>query len=376
MKKKVCVITSVHQAYDGRIYHKQCKSLVKHGYEVILIAPTPENITIAREDNINLITINKPNSEWKRFLKTLTVIKLALNTKADLFHFHDPELIPAGTLIRLISRKPVIFDVHEHYPNAIMSKRYLKTWLKIPIRWVYEIIEKVCLPVMSGIVYTTKEIGARYKKYKSVKIENYPLKGMFTQTRKDCIAPKKLLYLGGITAIRGIEELIHAMEVVVKNEPETTTLTFVGAFESKAFETKIKNLISELDLENHILFKGKVPYEDIEKYLSTSSIGIIPYLPVPNHLVCLPNKLFEYMASGVAVVASDFDHYGEVVNQSNSGITVDPSNPLSIAHGLLSLMRDPEKVRSFSSNGQYWFNEKYNWEIEEKKLINFYQNFI
>ncbi|MCP3740150.1 glycosyltransferase family 4 protein [Rossellomorea sp. BNER] len=375
MKKKVCVITSVHQAYDGRIYHKQCKSLVKHGYEVILIAPTPENETIAREDSIELITINKPNSEWKRFLKTLTVVKLALKTGADLFHFHDPELIPAGTLIRLISRKPVIFDVHEHYPNAIMSKRYLKTWLKIPIRWVYEIIERVCLPVLSGIVYTTKEIGTRYKKYKSVKIENYPIKDMFVQSRKGNIDSYNLLYLGGITAIRGIEELIQAIDIIVKSEPRAT-LTFVGAFESKAFETKIKNLITELELENHIYFKGKVPYEDIEKYLSMSSIGIIPYLPVPNHLVCLPNKLFEYMASGVAVVASDFPHYGEVVNQSKSGITVDPSNPLSIAHGLLLLMRDPEKVRSFSSNGQYWFNEKYNWEIEEKKLINFYQNFI
>jgi len=179
---KICVMTTVHQAYDGRIYHKQCKSLKKAGYEVTLLAPKPDKQI--NDDEINLIPIEKPKKEWKRFLNTFTVFKQAKQINADLYHFHDPELLPVGVLLRLFTKKPVIFDVHEHYPNAIMSKKYLKNWLKNPVRIAYEVIEKISLPILSGIIYTTEEVGERYRKYTSCKIENYPLPEMFPPTSR------------------------------------------------------------------------------------------------------------------------------------------------------------------------------------------------
>ncbi|MDQ0227156.1 glycosyltransferase family 4 protein [Metabacillus niabensis] len=370
---KICVLTTVHQAYDGRIYHKQCKSLKKAGYDVTLLAPKPDKMI--KDDGINLIPIEKPKNELKRFLHAFKVFKLAKETKADLYHFHDPELIPVGVLLRIFTRKPVIFDVHEHYPNAIMSKKYLKSWLKRPIRLAYEIIEKLSLPILSGVIYTTEEIGKRYKSYTSCKIENYPLTDMFPPLQKVKGDHHTLLYLGGITRIRGIEELIDGFAKVAIERPEAKLL-FVGGFESDSFEREIKQKVKEHHLEEKVQFKGKVPYEQIEGYLSTASIGIIPYLPVPNHLVCLPNKLFEYMAAGVAVISSDFPHYRKVVESSSSGLLIDPESPQSIAKAMISLLDDATLTDEMGQNGRVAFETKYNWNSEEEKLVAFYRKIL
>lgn len=370
---KICVLTTVHQAYDGRIYHKQCKSLKKAGYEVTLLAPKPDKMI--KDDGINLIPIEKPKNELKRFLHAFKVFKLAKETKADLYHFHDPELIPVGVLLRIFTRKPVIFDVHEHYPNAIMSKKYLKPWLKKPIRLAYEIIEKLSLPILSGVIYTTEEIGKRYKSYTSCKIENYPLTDMFPPLQKVKGDHHTLLYLGGITRIRGIEELIAGFAKVAIERPEAKLL-FVGGFESDSFEREIKQKVKKHHLEEKVQFKGKVPYEQIEGYLSTASIGIIPYLPVPNHLVCLPNKLFEYMAAGVAVISSDFPHYRKVVETSSSGLLIDPESPQSIAKAMISLLDDATLTDEMGKNGRVAFETKYNWNSEEEKLVAFYRKIL
>lgn len=370
---KICVLTTVHQAYDGRIYHKQCKSLKKAGYDVTLLAPKPDKMI--KDDGINLIPIEKPKNELKRFLYAFKVFKLAKETKADLYHFHDPELIPVGVLLRIFTRKPVIFDVHEHYPNAIMSKKYLKSWLKKPIRLAYEIIEKLSLPILSGVIYTTEEIGKRYKSYTSCKIENYPLTDMFPPLQKVKGDHHTLLYLGGITRIRGIEELIDGFAKVAIERPEAKLL-FVGGFESDSFEREIKQKVQEHHLEEKVQFKGKVPYEQIEEYLSTASIGIIPYLPVPNHLVCLPNKLFEYMAAGVAVISSDFPHYRKVVESSSSGLLIDPESPQSIAKAMISLLDDATLTDEMGQNGRVAFETKYNWNSEEEKLVAFYRKIL
>ncbi|WP_226529269.1 glycosyltransferase family 4 protein [Metabacillus niabensis] len=370
---KICVITTVHQAYDGRIYHKQCKSLKKAGYDVILLAPKPDKQI--KDDGINLVPIEKPKKEWKRFLHTFTVFKQAKQTNADLYHFHDPELLPVGVLLRLFTRKPVIFDVHEHYPNAIMSKKYLKNWMKNPVRIAYEVIEKISLPILSGIIYTTEEVGERYRKYTSCKIENYPLPEMFPPTTRVNKKDENLLYLGGITAIRGIEELIEGFSHVSKQKPEAKLL-FVGSFESTSFEENIHEKISMLGIKDKVEFKGKVPYQEIEKYLSEATIGIIPYLPVPNHLVCLPNKLFEYMAAGVAVIASDFPHYRKVVESSNSGLLVNPERPQSISKAMLTLLENESLAKEMGGNGEVAFLNTYNWRSEEEKLFSFYKKLL
>ncbi|MDO6657208.1 glycosyltransferase family 4 protein [Anaerobacillus sp. 1_MG-2023] len=365
--KKVCVITSIHSPYDGRIYHKQCKSLKRAGYDVVLIAPEPE---VAESEEIPLITFKRPSGVKERLKSTFHLYKLAKKTKADLYHFHDPELMIVGVMIEVFLKKPVIYDVHEHYPNTIMGREYIPSLVKVPMKYAYVGIEKLALMKISGVIYTTEEIGRRYRRYNGCKIENYPLKQMFPEASKEK-NKNQLIYLGGITKIRGVLQLLEGFGEVVKKAPDAKLL-FLGSFESTAFKDEVDQLINKLGIDLNVTFISRVPYEQISAYVERSAIGVLPYLPYPNHLVALPNKLFEYMAASNAIIASNFSHYAKVIENSQGGLVINPEDPKDIAMKLNQLLSSPSKTKELGENARRAFENTYNWSCEEKKLLEFY----
>jgi glycosyltransferase involved in cell wall biosynthesis len=368
---KVCVITSIHSPYDGRIYHKQCKSLKKAGYDVVLIAPKPD---VVESKEIPLITFNRPKGIKKRIQSIFHLYKLAKKENADLYHFHDPELMIVGVMIESLLKKPVIYDVHEHYPNTIMGREYIPSVVKVPMKLAYIAIEKLALIKINGVIYTTEEIGRRYRNYNGCKIENYPLKEMFPEpsNEKD---ENQIIYLGGITKIRGVLQLIEGFSLAVKSEPQAKLL-FLGSFESDQFREEVYQLIDQLKLKENVTFISRVPYEQISAYVERASVGILPYLPYPNHLVALPNKLFEYMAANNAIISSNFPHYAKVIEDSQGGLVVNPEDPEDIGTKISHLLCNPIQTNELGRNARKAFETKYNWTCEEKKLLEFYRNLL
>ncbi|WP_347548779.1 glycosyltransferase family 4 protein [Pseudalkalibacillus hwajinpoensis] len=369
--KKVCVITSIHSPFDGRIYHKQCKSLKRAGYDVVLIAPEPE---VMESNDIPLITFKRPTSIKQRIMVIYRMYNLAKKTNADIYHFHDPELMIVGFMIETFLKKPVIYDIHEHYPNTIMGRDYIPSAIKIPMKMAYICVEKLALLKISGVIYTTDEIGKRYGRYNGCKIENYPLKEMFPARKREK-DPNQLIYLGGITKIRGVLELVEGFSLALKEKPNARLL-FLGSFESEAFEQEVHNQIAQKGIGENVSFISRVPYEQISSYVDQSAIGILPYLPYPNHLVALPNKLFEYMAANNAIIASDFPHYARVITDSNGGMVINPEDPKDIAAKITQLLSIPEETRELGKNARKAFENKYNWSCEEKKLLGFYRSLL
>ncbi len=368
---KVCVITSIHSPYDGRIYHKQCKSLKNAGYDVVLIAPKPD---VVESEDIPLITFNRPKGIKNRLQSIFHLYKLAKKENADLYHFHDPELMIVGVMIESLLKKPVIYDVHEHYPNTIMGREYIPSIVKVPMKLAYIAIEKLALIKISGVIYTTEEIGLRYDKYNGCKIENYPLKEMFPEPSKEK-DENQIIYLGGITKIRGVLQLIEGFGLAVKSVPQAKLL-FLGSFESNQFREEVYELIDQLKLKENVTFISRVPYEQISAYVERSSVGILPYLPYPNHLVALPNKLFEYMAANNAIISSNFSHYAKVIEDSQGGLVVDPEDPNDIGTKISHLLSNPNQTKELGRNARKAFETKYNWTCEEKKLLEFYRNLL
>ena len=110
--------------------------------------------------------------------------------------------------------------------------------------------------------------------------------------------------------------------------------------------------------------------------LTRSKIGIVTLLPSPNYIDAYPVKMFEYMAAGLAVVASDFPLWREIVTSAECGINVDPGDPSAIHRAIETLLKDDEQCRKFGENGQRAVIEKYNWEQEGNKLVQFYKTTI
>ncbi len=122
MKNKVCILTSVHPPFDVRIFHKEAKSLVKAGYDVTLIAQHDKEEIV---DGVKIINLQKPRNRIERMTKTVSELyQKALRVDADIYHFHDPELIPVGKALKKRG-KAIIYDVHEDYYESIKLKKVI-----------------------------------------------------------------------------------------------------------------------------------------------------------------------------------------------------------------------------------------------------------
>jgi glycosyltransferase involved in cell wall biosynthesis len=106
--------------------------------------------------------------------------------------------------------------------------------------------------------------------------------------------------------------------------------------------------------------------------MGSAAVGMICYLPEPNHTQAYPNKLFEYMAAGLPVIASDFPLWRQIVTEADCGICVDPTDSDQIANAITELMSNPARRLEMGRNGIRAVLSLYNWSTEEQKLIGLY----
>ncbi len=113
--------------------------------------------------------------------------------------------------------------------------------------------------------------------------------------------------------------------------------------------------------------------QETAKILAKSKAGIVTFYPLPNHIDAQPNKMFEYMAAGIAVICSDFPYWKEIIEDNNCGICVNPLDENEISNAINKLMSDSDLAKHMGENGKKLVTQKYNWDIEEKKLIQLYK---
>lgn len=371
-RAKVCMLTTVHVPFDGRIFHKEAKSLARAGYEVVLIARHNQAETV---DGVRIVPLPEPRDRFGRMTSLMwKLYRQAVREDADVYHFHDPELMIVGLLLKARGKK-VVWDVHEHYPNSILDKFWIPKGLRRCISRSFDLFERSVVRFFDLVIYTTPFVGARYQKLKvrSGRIENYPIVALSDAFEKD--PQKKIIYLGAMSRIRGLIELLEAFALVVAKHPDWR-LVLVGQARPASFENELKTLARQRGIENNVDFLPWVPYEEKEKLTSQASIGIITYLPYSNNTSCLPNKLFDYMLVGVPVVASNFPLYKEIVEPHRCGLIVDPSRPNDIAAAITHLIEHPDEARAMGERGLHAVRTSYNWENESDKLCRMYETLL
>lgn len=365
---KVCILTSVHLPFDGRVFHKEARSLAKAGYDVTLIARHDKDEVV---DGVRIVPLPEPKSRLQRMTKVLwRLYRLAVREDADVYHFHDPELMIVGLLLKLRGKK-VIWDVHEHYPNAILDKYYLAKPLRRAISRSFDLFERAVVRFFDYVIYTTPFVGARYQKMKvrSGRVENYPIVELSDAFERN--PQEKIVYLGAMSPTRGLVQVIEAFSLVTKERP-SWELCLVGSCRPQSFERELKDLAARRGVAANVKFIAWVPYEEKERLSSQASMGVITYLPYSNNTSCLPNKLFDYMLVGLPVIASDFPLYRQIVEPNRCGILVDPSKPDQIARAMEYLIEHPQEAREMGERGRRAVLEEYNWEKESERLLQIY----
>ncbi|MGA5690596.1 glycosyltransferase family 4 protein [Cytobacillus pseudoceanisediminis] len=368
---KVCHITTVHPYKDIRIFIKEAKSLEKNGYEMHLIAPNAPSAIIdgILVHGINLNRGNRQNRLGRMIKTTNLAYKKAMEINADLYHFHDPELIPAGLKLKR-QQKKVIYDVHEDVPRQILQKNWIPRILRTTISSVFEEYEKRAVKKMDYVVAATPFIKNRFTSIgcNSIDICNYPVLSEFDHSHsEEAMKENAVCYIGAISKIRGIFEMVDSMSLV-----PGVHLFLAGKFASDTERELVKqksgwNKVSEL---------GYLDREEIRNVLSKSLAGLVVLHPTINYKDALPIKLFEYMAAGIPVIASDFPLWKEIVEKSDCGICVDPLKPKEIADAIQFYTENPEEAKRMGENGRRAVEQIYNWDLESKKLVSVYQTLL
>lgn len=368
---KVCHLTSVHPAEDIRILIKECQSLHKAGHEVTLVVANEES---RNYNGVGIVGVKSvTHNPISRIMKTPNkVYKEALRQDADVYHFHDPELLPIGLLLKQKGKK-VIYDVHEDVPEQVLSKQWIPKILRRLISNMVEKVERFCSKRFDAIVTATPTINARFEKYNnnSVIVHNFPilneLIGEEVANNSHDKSENHAIYIGGITALRGIKEMIEAIDHV--NQTFDSKLLLAGKF---APET-LKQESERLDGWRYVDHLGWLSRDEVKNYLLQSKVGLVVLHPEPRYVVSYPIKLFEYMSAGLPVVASDFPLWKSIVETEHCGKCVDPLNPKEIAEAIKWFIANPEQARQMGENGRKAIEEKYNWEKESETLVSLYK---
>jgi len=369
----ICHMTSVHPATDIRIFYKECQSLAKAGYNVSLIAPEEKS---EKKKGVRIISIS-PSKRGRLFRMTVDVWKVfqaSLKQNAHIYHFHDPELIPVGLLLRILGNK-VIYDIHENNPLNIQSRYWLPLWLRNPVSWLFKQFEDFSARYFNYLILAEPQTAERFESINNntVTIQNFPLLDEFSISENEIAWQDRLdavVYSGGIDLSYGIREMVEAIEFVQRKLD--AHLVLAGRFSPESLKRKIQNLLGWKNVE----YKGFLSRKELVNLLRLVKIGLVLIHPELRNKLKYPTKLFEYMAASIPVVVSDFPLWRGIVDYAGRGLLVNPLDPHAIADSIVYLLEHPEEAEAMGKRGRKAVEERYNWSNEEKKLLQLYKNLI
>jgi len=367
---KICMLTTGHNAMDDRIFYKEACSLRKVYDEVYVIAPDKKkNYNV---NGINIIGITEPSSLSDRFKIIDELIKEAIKVNADVYHFHDYEILSKILMIKKkLPNAKIIYDVHEHYPDMIRMSKKVPKAAKGLLGLIVDKYEIHISKKLDFIITADDAVKERFKQY----VDNVEVIYNFSDFdfSNDIYIEKEydLIYQGGITLERGIFEVVKSVKIA-KEKFDKIKMVFVGPFNDVKAKQMVNDYIEKNGLNNNIQFTGNVPHKDVEMYIRKSKIGIVTLLPYPKYFKNIPIKQFEYMSCGIPVIGSDLPPIKKFVTSYNSGIIVDPTKPEEIANAISKILDNEELRIRLGNNGIKAVKEAYNWGNMEQYLYKIY----
>lgn len=362
---RIAHLTSAHPRHDVRIFVKECRSLARAGHEVTLVVADGRGDEM--RDGVRIVDVGAPAGRLDRALRAARrVTDFAMRSDATICHLHDPELVPGGLRLKRAGKK-VVFDSHEDLPRQILEKPYLARPVRRVVSMAAEAYENYACRRLDGIVGATPLIRDRFGRINpnAVNVNNFPILGeLETVERRAPDGPPTVLYVGAITAARGIRQMVDAMDRVRSD----ASLSLAGRFS----EPSLRDEMAGKPGWARVHEAGFLDRTGIRDTMAGAVAGLVTLQPVPAYIDALPIKLFEYMSAGLPVIASDFPVWRAIVEEHDCGLLVDPRDPGAIAAAIDMVIAHPERALEMGRNGSEAVKRKFNWGFEEKKLLAFY----
>jgi len=367
---KICHMTSAHPKGDVRIFQKECISLAQAGYDVYLV----ERGESLEKNGVHIVGIGEvTGGRLTRMTQVARrVYEKALSVDADIYHFHDPELLPYALKLKKKGKK-VIFDSHERYTEQLRSKPYLPGWVTVPIAWFYGMYERFVLKRIDAVIFpcTMNGVNPFEKQCKRAAIiSNAAILGEFYDLY-DPQSPKRerqVCYVGGLTEPRGITvDMLAASKA-------GASLALAGLYSPESYQEQL----AAMPEFSCVDYRGKLDRKGIQALLAESQIGLCVLLDHGQYLKSdnLGTKAYEYMSMALPVILSHCPYNDRIIEQYRFGLCVEPGNAEDLANAISYLLDHPEEARKMGENGRKAVKEAFNWGVEEQKLFALYEDIL
>jgi glycosyltransferase involved in cell wall biosynthesis len=367
---RVAHVSVVHAWDDPRIAERECRSLAEAGYEVALLVPG--DVPPDPWHGVRLVGLpRRPRST--RWLTAREISTELHRLQPHVVHIHDPELLTLLPALRPFTPR-LVYDMHEYVSSAVSTKHYIPDTLRPAAAGLTAAAQRVLAGLADGIVAVVPaqfdDLGERPRL--RVAVPNYPRLERFADAvpLPDIAAdPRlKLIYIGSLTRTRGVPVMLDVMREV----GERAVLFLGGRFSNPEFEREVRELASG-KLAHCLRLLGPVPPPNVPSLLAGCDVVWVPELATEQYRrPTVPSKLFEGMAVGLAVLASDLPGRSEVVNREACGLVVAPGRDGHLA-GVRRLLADRDAVGAMGARGREAVAARYSWRVAEAALLHFYR---
>lgn len=370
VKKKAIVSVINDLATDQRV-DRTCRTLVKLGYEVLLIGRVlPHSLGLGERPyschRMKLLFSSGPAfyAEYQVRLFLFLLCK-----RCSLLVSNDLDTLMPNYLIQKLFNIHIVYDSHEYFTGVPeLQDRPL-------VRMIWKAIERLLFPRIKHILTVNHSIAKLYEDeyhQRPVVVRNIPRKQMGLQrpSREELrLPPNKPLLLiqgSGINVKRGAEEAVQAMAYL----PEACLLIIGGG----DVIPRLHELVVSLDLEERVFFLPKMPYHELMHYTASADIGLtLDKGDNINYKLSLPNKIFDYIQARIPILGSDLPEVSQIIRGYEIGDIIDCHDPAHIAEKARSMFSNPEKMAMWQEKLNI-AAEALCWENEEKVLIDVFQS--
>ncbi len=341
--RRILHVTSVHRPRDVRILHKHANAAARAGAQA------------------EVLGLREPVRRSARIAAGWRLVGQARRERADIYHVHDPELLPAALWLRFRSRRPVIYDVHEYLGETVRTKQWIPAPIRRPLAAVVSRLERSAAARCDAVVGVNEDLAARFALAGARRVravtnapwgDDFPVPG-------PCREPV-VLYVGGLAPLRGLE-VMRTAAALLRTPGARVVLAGPG---------------EPGELPPAVTYLGVVDHSEVPALLAGAAVAWIPLQVHGNYARAVPTKLIEAMAAGRPVVASDFGRMAAIVRRAGCGILVPADKPTAHADAIDRLFGDPALAERMGSAGRRAFEAGLSFETQADRLTSLYADVL
>jgi glycosyltransferase involved in cell wall biosynthesis len=372
IRARACFVSVVRPARDVRTFHREARSLAAAGWQVTVIGR--DDGPRETVDGVEIVPLPR-GSGARRVLTQLRALRLALATRADVFQVTDVELLPAALLLKRAGRS-VVYDCIEDYPAYMELKGWIPPRLRRAARLSVAAVERIVAPRLDAVFTADAGTAARLERWGArVRVlHNFPRRDEFAPSPPDAERAHDVVYHGSLPPYH-LSAMAEIAGRLARRVPEARW-TIVGEPDTTAARAEFASALARLGVADRVRLHARVPFPEVAAILRAARTGVVPLPDVPKFRVNVPMKLFEYLAAGVAAVASDLPPTRALLDGSDAALLVPPGDHEAFAEALGTLLRDREGAARQARRGREAVDERFHWEREERTLLRVYSGLL